>query len=115
MATSTVGSQVYSERLLLVTIEALEKNAIAALGPMDTDTYEKFTARMHEIAKKAGVVQPLMAISVKFKPGNPFMTDQAYRITGETQWSVIKQDAAIRCEYVPNVFVVDGSKFVFPS
>ncbi len=98
----------------LWTVAELEENAIAKLGSMDEGTYEDFAEKMLKIAKEAGIVQPKMGIGIKFKEGaHSFLKEQAYPIT-KNEWAVFKKDAETMCEYIPKVFVIDGSKFTLP-
>lgn len=40
-----------------------------------------------------------------------FVPEQPYAIKDAKKWSVIKKDAETMCEYIPKVFVIDGTKF----
>lgn len=95
----------------LMTIKELEENAVADLGPMDKLPYDEFVIKMKNAAFKAGIQQPLLVIDIKFKPGvNSYVDEQPYPISGE-EWNQYKADARKMCQYMPRVFVVDGSKF----
>ncbi len=118
MANQSTGVQsskvVHCGPTYLMTVAELEKNAIATLGSMDEGTYEEFAEKMAKIAREAGIVQPKMGIGIKFKEGaHSFLTEQAYPIT-KNEWEVFRQDARRMCEYIPKVFVIDGSKFTLP-
>ncbi|MGD2168671.1 MAG: hypothetical protein PVI40_00320 [Chlamydiota bacterium] len=97
----------------LWTIDELEENAIANLGPMDKTTYAECAEKMNKIAEEKGIIQPKLAIGIKFKEGAAFVKEQPYPIL-EREWAIFKKDAETMCEYIPNVFVVDGSKFSLP-
>ena len=107
------GIQYFGPKYLW-TVKELEQNAVAKLGSMTDGSYDDFEAKMLKIAKEAGIVKPKMAIGIKFKEGaHPFVKEQPYPITKE-EWSVFKRDAQTMCEYMPKVFVIDGSKFTLP-
>ena len=98
----------------LNTIAELENNAVAKLGSMDEGSYDAFAEKMLKVAQEAGIANPKMAIGIKFKKGaHPFVSEQPYPII-KAEWSIFKKDAETMCEYMPKVFVVDGSKFTLP-
>jgi hypothetical protein len=111
----TSHQSTFSQRPYLTSIADLEKHAIAKLGSMDDNNYDEFTKRMKEVASKAGIINPRLAVGIKFKPGaHSFITEQAYPITEKSDWNMVQRDAATMCAYTPNVFVVDGSKYNLP-
>lgn len=99
----------------LWTLEELYKNAYGEnLGSMDKGTYDEYQKKVNEVAKKAGIAKPKMAIDLKFKKGaHDFLSEQPYPINKD-EWDVFLKDAKTMCEYIPRVFVVDGSKFSLP-
>lgn len=112
MATSATGRTIGPQYLW--TIAELELNAVAQLGSMDGASYDTYMARMNKIAVENGIANPKLAIGIKFKEGaHAFVTEQPYPIT-KNEWSVFKKDAETMCEYMPKVFIVDGSKFLLP-
>ncbi|PIS01364.1 MAG: hypothetical protein COT84_02955 [Chlamydiae bacterium CG10_big_fil_rev_8_21_14_0_10_35_9] len=81
---------------------------------MDQTTYAECVEKMNKIAEEQGIIQPKLAIGIKFKEGaHAFVKEQPYPIL-EREWAIFKKDAETMCEYIPNVFVVDGSKFFLP-
>lgn len=69
---------------------------------------------MIQAAKITKVASPKMGIGLKFKEGaSSFVTETAYPIT-KKEWSVFKKAAETQCEDMPQVFVIDGSKFTLP-
>jgi hypothetical protein len=102
-----------SEPKYLLTIAELEANAIE-LGSMEEASYDTYVERMNKIAAEAGIARPKLAIGIKFKEGaHSSFEEQPYPIT-KGEWTVFKKDAETMCEYMPKVFVVDGSKFALP-
>jgi hypothetical protein len=98
----------------LWTIAELEANAVLKLGSMNEGSYESYIERMNKIAVENGIAKPTLAIGIKFKEGaHAFVSEQPYPIT-KNEWSIFKKEAETMCEYIPNVFVVDGSKFSLP-
>jgi hypothetical protein len=112
MATQATGRTTVPQYLW--TIAELETNAVAQLGSMDEASYDVYMERMNKIAVENGIANPKLAIGIKFKEGaHLFLKEQPYPIT-KNEWSIFKNDAETMCEYMPKVFVVDGSKFVLP-
>lgn len=102
------------QRQYLWTIQELEMSAVAKLGSMEEASYETYVERMNQIAKQNGIVTPILAIGIKFKEGaDAFVKEQLYSITKD-EWPVFQEDAKTMCEYMPKVFIIDGSKFILP-
>lgn len=99
----------------LWTIPELEENAVANFGEMDKDSYENFKQRMNIVAQKQNIAKPQMAIGIKFQEyAHPVFREYICLIT-EHDWDEFEGDAESLYEYMPKVFVIDGSKFKIVS
>jgi hypothetical protein len=101
-----------NSKCYLTTIAELEKNAVTMLGTMSEGSYEMFEAKMRKIAQDARIIKPLMVIGIKYKKGFlSFVPEQPYPIKTLDQWTINKKNSETMCEYIPKVFVIDGTKF----
>jgi hypothetical protein len=98
----------------LMTIDSLEKNAVAKLGLINEMSYDEFEQKMFEIAKKAGIVKPLLVTEIEQNIGIMRYTivtkKLPYLITKEA-WSTFNENVKTY-KFTPRIFVVDGSKCI---
>lgn len=98
----------------LWTLEDLYKNSVGDnLGTVDQGTYDEYKKKVDEVAKKTGIANPIMAIDIKFKKGAHFASELPHSIS-KHEWDHFLKDAKKICEFMPCVFIVDGSKFSLP-
>ena len=100
----------------IMTIPKLKEVAIANLGLMDEGDYNSFVIKAGEEAAKLNIKNPLLVINVKFKEGTASefgVKEQPYPIS-EAEWEQCALDGKEILEYMPEVYVVDGDKFIAP-
>lgn len=95
----------------IISVSDLAAKATEKLGSMNEGTYEVFFREAEEVAKKYGVIRPILGIDIKFKSGaHESLSELAYPISAE-QWDQFLVDAHSMCEYIPDVYLVDGNKY----
>lgn len=115
MAVDFRGKVLYFGPKYIWTTKELEINAVAKLGSMSEASYEEYRKKMNEIASRAGIVNPKLGIGLKYKECVAcYSHDLACPLIKE-DWDRFKKYGEIFCEYMPNVFVVDGDKFILPT
>ena len=100
----------------LMTLEALYANAAEKLGCMSDGSYDHFLAKAKAAARNHNIKTPRLVIDIKFKAGiasESGSTEQPYPIASQ-EWDEFRSDAATMAEYIPNVYLVDGDKFIVP-
>ena len=90
----------------LTTLEELYSAALANLGPMDTKSLEEFQKEASMVANQAGI-----SLDLSFKePDSLGITEQPQTVT-DFEWNQHIEAVGRRTTRMPNVFVVDGTKY----
>ena len=99
----------------LMTPAELREKAAEKLGPMDHGTYESYKARGEKRAQELGISLPLLGIDIELREPNEMgVTEQAHPITSAGEWVIFLNDARTMCTRMPDVYLVDGSKYSLP-
>ena len=95
----------------LTTLEELYSAALANLGPMDTKSLEEFQKEASMVANQAGISRFRLALDLSFKePDSLGITEQPQTVT-DFEWNQHIEAVGRRTTRMPNVFVVDGTKY----
>ena len=96
-------------------------HAYVQLGFMCEGNYDCFIKKMNEIAAKAGIVNPKLAIGLELQergtllnPPGPLIKKEVFHVTKE-EWSTLEKNKDVMYNALPRVFVVDGSRYVLPK
>jgi hypothetical protein len=79
------------------------------LGCMGEAGHDEYQRRASETA----IRRPMLALCIWFKPGAHFLSEAAYPITA-SEWDDFLADVPRYCEREPEVWVVDGERYVLP-
>lgn len=102
------------QREYLMTLQELYDASLVNLGPMDTKPYRAFVEAMGEVAREKSVRKPLMVIDISLKEPSQFgVTEQPYPIV-EDEWDIFISHSRTMANFMPNVHVVDGDKYILP-
>ena len=93
-------------REYIMTLLQLEEVKIANLGPMDQKSYEDFLSAAEIAAKAASATSAKLILGTKFNNG----TECPYPVT-RNDWATVLQQVSTMCSSMPEVYVVDGSKY----
>ncbi len=86
----------------------LKKYASTILGDMDRAGYSQFVDTMYKVANSFGISEPLLGLSIKTKEGSCYL-----REVNKEEWTQVQKDAWELHQYMPQVLLIDGSKFTW--
>ena len=98
----------------LTTLEELYGAALANLGPMNTKSLGEFQKEAAIVADRAGISRFRLALDLSFKePDSLGITEHPQTVT-DFEWNQHLEEVGRRTTHMPNVFVIDGAKYVLP-
>ncbi len=103
-----------AQRTYLWSLAELAANALVNLGPMDQGDRAFFIQKAKEHPACQDVADILLGIGIKFKPGAHDTLTEAPYPCSENEWEQFQRDAKTMCEFMPEVFMLDGAKYSLP-
>lgn len=104
----------YSELCHFRSLQDLEKNAEADLGPIANGTFSDFVSKMKEIALKKGIRHPELFVGIQYndlRRKRDILLMDAHREPSKHIWDQSIHNFRLYCPKMPHVYVLDRDKY----